>query len=200
MRFSHLLTVSLFAIIGLGGCGGSGWNAQSPAGVSPAPSIVDASPSLQVLATIERFRQLDPAIDGFLKNAYGFAVFPAVGSRSGSQGAYGEGEVYEQNELVGKAILTHGEVGEPEYSELIFFQDRRPLDEFRNGSFQFSSRASHEASSHDSYDQGVAVFAITKRGFQNGPAVTEQKFDFEPVEDGGRLPLSAAWLDSSSVL
>jgi len=53
--------------------------------------------------TIEVFKK-SPAVQPFLKNAYGYAVFPTVGKGGfGIGGAYGKGKVFHK----GMAVFVH---------------------------------------------------------------------------------------------
>ncbi len=204
MHSKNMFFVPFIALVGLSGCGGSGWNPQAPNAPVSGEAVAHATPSPQVLATIDRLRQLDPGLDGFFQSAHGFAVFPTVGKGgAGIGGAYGEGEVYEQNELVGKATLTQltlgFQLGGQAYAEIIFFRDRQTLDDFRNGNFELGAQASAVAvtagaSANAAYDHGVAVFTATKGGLMYEATVSGQKFGFEPVESGGRLSSAVAWL------
>ncbi len=203
MYRTNLLFVPFVALVGLSGCGGSGWNPQAPQAAGVDEPGAAASPSPEVLATVDRFRQLDPGLDAFFQNAHGFAVFPTVGKGGvGIGGAYGEGEVYEQDELVGKATLTQltlgFQLGGQAYSEIIFFRDQQTLDDFRNGNFELGAQASAVAvtagaSANAAYDHGVAVFTAAKGGLMYEATVSGQKFGFKPVESAGRLSSSMAW-------
>ncbi len=83
----------------------------------------------------------------FFNKSYGYAVFPTIGKGGiGIGGAYGKGQVYENNNHVGNsqmAQLTIGlQLGGQAYSQIIFLEDKRAFDEFTNGNFEFSAEAS----------------------------------------------------------
>ena len=87
------------------------------------------------------------AVQPFLRNAYGYAVFPTVGKGGfGIGGAYGKGQVYRGGKVTGIVKLfkaTIGfQLGGQAFSELIFFQDKRAYDEFTSGNFEFDAAAS----------------------------------------------------------
>ncbi len=83
----------------------------------------------------------------FFDTAYGYAVFPTIGEGGLIVGgAFGKGRVYVHDKLVGDATvkqLSAGlQAGGKAYSEIIFFEDKRALDEFESGKFEFSAGAS----------------------------------------------------------
>lgn len=186
MSRNILCVLALATLLPLSACGGSGWHPESANGAQAA-----ANPSPEVAVTIERFRKLDPSMEAFFQSAYGYAVFPTVGKGgAGIGGAYGEGEVLEQNTPVGTATLTQVTVGfqlgGQSYSEIIFFRDKETLDDFRRGNFELGAQASAVAvtagaSADAAYDHGVAVFTATKAGLMYEATVAGQKFGFEPL-------------------
>lgn len=186
MNRIHLFAIAMTAALVTSACGGAGWN---PKATDTAEPRVAASPDAAL--TLERFRKLDPGAETFFDGAYGFVVFPTVGKGGvGIGGAYGEGEVYEQNVLVGTATLTQltvgFQLGGQSYSEVIFFRDRQTLDDFRNGNFELGAQASAVAvtagaSTDAAYDGGVAVFTIAKGGLMYEATVAGQKFGYEPI-------------------
>jgi len=96
--------------------------------------------------TIEVFKK-SPAVQPFLKNAYGYAVFPTVGKGGiGIGGAYGKGKVFHKKKATGTTKLfkaTIGfQLGGQAFSEIIFFQDKRAYDDFISGNFEFDVQAS----------------------------------------------------------
>src|SRR4029077_2067916 len=85
-------------------------------------------------ATIERFKHAGESAV-FFKDCYAYAVFPTIGAGGLIVGgARGTGQVYVHDRLVGDAVMTQLSVGfqagGKTYSEIIFFQDKRHLDEF----------------------------------------------------------------------
>src|SRR4051794_12892611 len=60
----------------------------------------------QVAATIKRLQTIDPGLKQLMNDAYGYAVFPAVGKAAlVIGGAYGRGEVFERGKLIGYATI-----------------------------------------------------------------------------------------------
>ena len=145
----------------------------------------------------------------FFDQCYAYAVFPTIGEGGlVVGGAYGKGHVYVHDRLVGRATVTQLSVGlqagGQAYSEIIFFQDKRDLDEFESGKFEFSagaraiaitssasasagtdrvsSEASHSptnATTNGDYQTGMAVFTIAKGGLMFAADLAGEKFTFE---------------------
>jgi lipid-binding SYLF domain-containing protein len=174
------------------GCGGSGWHPDYPEAGKPA---VVASP--EAADTLARFHEKDPGLRKFFDEAYGVAIFSTVGKGAVAVGgAHGKGEVYERGQLVGSTRVTQVSLGfalgGQSYSELIFFQDKAALDEFKSGNFELGAQASAVAvtagaSADASYDHGVAIFTMPKAGLMYEAAVAGQKFSYT------ELPASAAF-------
>lgn len=158
--------------------------------------------------TIALFRNAGQSAKYF-DNCYGYAVFPTIG-KGGLVvgGAYGKGHVYERGRLIGEASMTQVSVGfqlgGQGYSEIIFFQDKRALDEFTSGNFEFSadfnavaitagasasastegtnagaSGGKKDATTAGGYYKGIAVFTIAKGGLMYQAALAGQKFSFK---------------------
>jgi len=126
--------------------------------------------------TIEVFKK-SKAVQPFFKNAYGYAVFPAIGKGGvGIGGAFGKGQVYRGGKVTGTTSLIKGtigfQLGGQVFSEIIFFQDKRAYDEFTSGNFEFDATASAVA-----ITAGAQVKAGTEgatAGASVGPATGKQ--------------------------
>jgi lipid-binding SYLF domain-containing protein len=146
----------------------------------------------------------------FFDTAYGYAVFPTVGEGGLILGAaLGKGRVYVHGKLVGDAKLKQLsaglQAGGKAYSEIIFFEDQRALDEFESGKFEFTAGASaiaitaaagasvgtngvqanasgteNNATAVGQYNKGMAVFTIAKGGLMYAAAIAGQKFSYKP--------------------
>ena len=158
--------------------------------------------------TVALFRDAGQS-SAYFGRSYGYAVFPTIGKAGlGIGGALGTGNVYEHGRLIGNTTMTQLSVGfqagGEAYSEIIFFEDKRSLDEFTRGNFEFSadvgaiaitaaasasagtegaqagaSAGKHDAATVGSYQHGVAVFTIAKGGLMYQAAVAGQKFSYE---------------------
>lgn len=148
----------------------------------------------------------------FFNNSYGYAIFPTIG-KGGIVvgGGHGEGCVYEQGKQIGNATMTKlsigFQLGGKVYTQIIFFQDKRALDEFTSGNFEFSANAqavaitagaSATASTAGSsvgvsggkkdattigasYNKGMATFTIAKGGLMYEVSLAGQKYEFQPL-------------------
>ncbi len=141
-------------------------------------------------ATVREFRNADPSIGRFFDNAAGYAVFPeVVQGGAGIGAAHGEGAVYQNGRLIGYTELTGGSIGlqlgGQKFSEVIFFQDARALDNFKRGNLEFAAQASavaasKGASANADYSNGVAVFTMPRGGLMFEASVGGQKFNYWP--------------------
>lgn len=144
----------------------------------------------EMSATIARFKAKDPGIERFFRNAYGYALFPTVGKGAvGIGGAYGKGEVFQQGRPIGRTELVQLTIGfqwgGQAYSEIIFFEDKASLERFKAGKLKFAAQASAVAitagaSANAAYENGVAVFTMTKGGLMYEASIGGQGFTFEP--------------------
>ncbi|HXP67535.1 MAG TPA: lipid-binding SYLF domain-containing protein [Steroidobacteraceae bacterium] len=145
----------------------------------------------------------------FFKNSYGYAVFPNVGEGGFVLGgAFGRGRVYVGGKLVGDATLKQLSVGfqagGKDFTQIVFFQDKRALDQFESGSFEFAAGASaiaitaganasagtdgvtsgasagkRDATTDGVYNDGMAVFTIAKGGLMYAATLSGQKFTYK---------------------
>src|SRR5210317_2583016 len=88
----------------------------------------------------------DAGISNMFSSAYGYALFPTIGKAGFVVGgAYGKGRVYEQGKHIGNTAMTQATVGfqlgGAGFSQVVFFQDKRALEEFTKGSFEFGADA-----------------------------------------------------------
>lgn len=144
----------------------------------------------------------------FFKDCYAYAVFPTIGAGGLIVGgARGKGHVYVHDRLVGDATMTQLSIGlqagGQAYSEIIFFQNKRDLDEFESGKFEFgasasavaitasasasvgtdrlsseASRAATDATTNGDYQTGMAVFTIAKGGLMFAANIAGEKFSY----------------------
>jgi lipid-binding SYLF domain-containing protein len=146
----------------------------------------------------------------FFSRSYAYAVFPTVGSGAlGVGGAYGKGRVYVHGVYSGNATMGQVSVGfqagGKAYSQIIFFEDKRALDEFESGNFEFGADASvvavtaganagaatngassgvsvgqNDATTRGIYQKGMAVFTVAKGGLLFSASIAGQKFSYFP--------------------
>lgn len=144
-----------------------------------------------VAEAVANFKNSDPGMQIFFDKAQGYAIFPTVGKGGiGIGGAYGKGEVYEREKLVGKTSvsqLTIGlQLGGQAYSEIIFFKDKAAMDRFKRGKFELGAQASAVAatagvSADAGYNNGVAIFTLAKGGLMYEASVGGQKFSYKSI-------------------
>ena len=171
------VTICLIVVFGI-----SAWAGWDP--------MQEQKEKAAVEETITKFKGADPSMKVFFEKAYGYVVFPGVGKGGFIiGGGHGDGWVYEKEIHIGRASLTQltvgAQIGGQSFSEIIFFQDKKTLDDFKKGNWELSAQASaimvKEGASKDaSYDNGVAVFTMPKKGAMVEASVGGQKFKYTP--------------------
>jgi lipid-binding SYLF domain-containing protein len=176
-----------------------------------AATLLAASPAVadKYSDTVELFKGAGESA-AFFGNSYAYAVFPTVGKAGlGVGGARGDGRVYEQGRHIGDTRMTQLSIGfqagGQAFSQIIFFADKRALDEFRAGNFEFGANASavvitaaasgsagttgasgtasggkRDATTAGQYYKGTAIFIIAKGGLMLEASVSGQKFAYRP--------------------
>jgi lipid-binding SYLF domain-containing protein len=157
--------------------------------------------------TATLFRNSNQSSD-FFQKSYGYAVFPTIGKGGlGVGGAHGTGHVYANGKRIGHVTMNQLSVGfqagGEAYSEIIFFKDKRALDDFTAGNFEFSADAGaiaitasadvsvgttgadagasigkHDAATAGEFKHGMAVFTIAKGGLMYNATVAGQNFSY----------------------
>jgi lipid-binding SYLF domain-containing protein len=146
---------------------------------------------LQATTSFNTFQTQDPTLGVFMKNSYGYAIFPTIGKGGAGLGmAYGHAEVYEQGNFVGYADMTQGtiglQLGGESFAELIVFQNKDALESFQSGDFEFAANASAVAATAGAgataqYTDGVAVFVRVNGGLMAEAVIGGQKFAYAPL-------------------
>jgi lipid-binding SYLF domain-containing protein len=147
----------------------------------------------------------------YIPKSYAYAVFPTIGAAGFIVGgAHGTGCVYMRGKYVGNTTVTQlsagFQAGAKAYSQIVFFEDKRALDEFESGSFAFDAGVSatvitagasasagttgatsgasggknDATTAGGGFQKGVAVFVITKGGLMYSATVAGQKFTYTP--------------------
>jgi lipid-binding SYLF domain-containing protein len=150
----------------------------------------------------------DAGASNMFKSAYGYALFPTIGKAGFVVGgAYGKGRVYQGGKHIGDTTMTQAtigfQLGGAGFSQIIFFEDKRALDEFTRGNFEFGAEAQavvltaaagaaantsgssatasggkNNASTAGTYYKGMATFTITKGGLMYEASIGGQKFSY----------------------
>ena len=167
-------------------------------GCSTEPKTEEAKASLHddVQSTLNDFSRTDSGFKGFLNRGAGYVVFPSVGKGGlGVGGAYGHGEVYQNEKMIGFADLTQASIGlqagGQAFSEVIVFENQDALNKFKNNKLEFAANASavavtSGASGQARFENGVAVFAKPKGGAMLEASIGGQKLNFKPGEASNR--------------
>jgi lipid-binding SYLF domain-containing protein len=146
----------------------------------------------------QRFQQASPRIQRLFNEAYGYAIFPSVGKGAiGIGGAEGRGQVFEKGNLVGTAKLIQGTVGAQlgaqSYSEVIFFESEKALDEFKDGKTAISASLSAAAAADGAgaeakYQHGALVYTMQRSGLMFEASIGGQHFAFTYLSSGTPPP------------
>ena len=140
---------------------------------------------------VAKFKEKDPGMEKIFSDAVGYAVFPTVGKGAiGIGGARGKGWVYQGGAIIGKSTLTQVSIGlqlgGQAYSEIVFFQTKQALDNFKLGHLKLDAQASAvaltaRASADLAYRNGVAIVTMAKGGLMYEASVGGQKFSYTPA-------------------
>ena len=147
----------------------------------------------------------------FFKKSYAYAVFPTVGKGGlGVGAAHGTGHAYEQGKYVGDVKMNQLSVGlqagGQAFSQIIFFEDQRALEEFTSGNFEFganvqavaitaaagasagtggtsagASGGKQDAATVGKFHKGMAVFTVAKGGLMYEASIAGQKFKYKAL-------------------
>ncbi|MFZ9032026.1 MAG: YSC84-related protein [Robiginitalea sp.] len=138
----------------------------------------------------EEFLKADWKMEKHFNESYGYVIFPNVGKGAvGIGGAAGNGVAYEQGQEIGMAKLTQLSIGfqwgGQAYREVVFFQNKEAMDNFKGNNIELAAQASAVAatagaSADANYKDGVMVFTMQKGGLMYEASVGGQKFKFEP--------------------
>jgi hypothetical protein len=158
----------------------------------------------EVLAALKQLQQKHPKIKEVLADAAGYAVVPSIGRASlVLGGAYGLGEVFARERVVGYAAiveLTLGvQLGGATFHELIVFRDAAALKRFKAGKFAFAADAAVEmvkagAQASHGFGADSSIFVFAEGGMLLDLAIGVQKFIYRPALFG-RLRTSKGGLE-----
>jgi len=140
-------------------------------------------------AAIENLKKDNPSIVSYYDKAYGFAVFPKV-TKAGLVigGAGAKGIVFKNKVPVGSSKLKQASVGlqagAQQYSEVIFFENKKAFENFTNGKLKFDGQATAVAIKKGvaldiAYEDGVAVFTKAIGGLMFEASLGGQHFTYE---------------------
>jgi lipid-binding SYLF domain-containing protein len=162
-------------------------------GCATAPTSAGGKATLSsdVTTALAKAKVEDPSLQAFLDKAYGYAVFPSVGKGAvGVGGAYGKGEVFERGTKIGYCDLSQAtigiQLGGQTFTEIIAFEEKAALDNFKNGNLKFTAQATAVAlkagaSANAKYTGGVSVLTASEQGLMVEAAIGGQTFSFQPL-------------------
>ncbi len=141
---------------------------------------------------IQMFLDADPSLQRYFDEAHGYAVFPQVTKGAlGIGAAHGEGGiVYERGRITGISEVTQitlgFQIGGHGFAEIIFFQDKTALEDFKRGQARFSANAAAAvarsgAGAASDFSKGAAVFILSHGGLMLEAAIGGQKFSYRPI-------------------
>ena len=143
-----------------------------------------------VAEAIAAFKSKNAGLAIYFKEAHGFAVFPSVGKGAFAVGAaHGNGTVFQGGKVIGTASLTQitfgFQFGGQSFRELIFFRDAAALKRFKDSRMELGAQASAVAptagaTTEANYENGVAIFTMSKGGLMVEASVGGQTFEFKP--------------------
>ena len=145
-------------------------------------------PDLKTIEALNNFKKIS-ALKPYFNKAKGYAVFPNIAKAGiGIGGARGKGEVFEENKVIGATKVTQLSIGlqlgGQAFSQIIFFKEKKDLERFIQGNFEFGASASaalitEGASASADYSDGVAVLTFSKGGLMYEASIGGQKFTFQ---------------------
>ena len=144
-------------------------------------------------AAIGKFKEKNPALETYFEQAHGYAIIPGITRVAiGFGGAYGRGLVVEGDELVGWTSfsqLSSGlQLGAKYFSMIVFFKDEADIEDYKRSQFQFLGQAGIDVatvgvSGTPAYNEGVAIFAMTRLGLMAEFSYSGARFKYKPIEE-----------------
>ena len=162
-------------------------------GCATAPMCAEDRTALSrdINTALAKAKVQDSGLQAFLNKAYGYAIFPTVGKgAAGVGGAYGKGEVYERGRKIGYCDLSQATIGlalgGQTFTEIIAFENKAALDDFKNGKLKFAAQATGTAlkagaSANAKFTDGVSVLTANPEGLMGESSVGGQTFSFQPL-------------------
>jgi len=141
------------------------------------------------IAAMNTLQEKHKDVKELLEKAHGFAVVPGVGRASlALGGAYGVGEVFEKEKVVGYSGIIKVDlgvqIGGTNFHEIIVFNDKKVFKEFKGGKYAFSADAGVAivkagAQASRSFGAGTVVFVFNEGGELLDLSIGIQKFIFK---------------------
>ncbi|MEP4149095.1 MAG: hypothetical protein ABJL54_17890 [Halioglobus sp.] len=157
------------------------------------PVVYDQERAESVDEAIASFRE-HKELDSFFSGALAFAVFPSNWRAGGGfGGAFGNGWLFENGEVTGRALMTElfvgANFGVQADRKILFFRTEGPLDQFKRGRFEFTGQANAAIAKTGKavtpgYHPDVAMFVQVRGGLLLEVSVGTQRYDFFPLTPG----------------
>jgi hypothetical protein len=148
----------------------------------------------EVLSALKQLQQKHPQIKKVIDESAGYAVVPEIGRASLLLGgAYGIGEVFVHERVIGYAAIvemTLGvQVGGTTFHELVVFHDEGSLKRFKEGKWAFAADAAVElvkagAQASHGFGASSSIYLFADGGMLLDIAIGAQKFIFKPAALG----------------
>jgi hypothetical protein len=143
------------------------------------------------IAAMNTLQEKHPEIKELLEKSYGFAVIPEIGGSSlVVGGAYGIGEVFVKDHVIGYAAIvkvTLGvQLGGTTFHEMIVFNDEKVWEKFKGGKFSFAADAGVAivkagAQASKGFGAGTVGFIFNEGGMLLDLDIGVQKFVYKPT-------------------
>jgi lipid-binding SYLF domain-containing protein len=179
-KWTMPMTIVVMGLMASGGCA-----------TAPSSPEGKAELSRDVNNALAQAKVRDPSLEAFLGKAHGYAVFPAVAKGAvGVGGAYGKGEVFERGTKIGYCDLSQATIGlalgGQTYTEIVAFENKAALDNFRGGNVKFAGQASAVglkagSGANAQYRDGVHVLTVGEQGLMLEASIGGQTFTFQPL-------------------
>ncbi len=140
--------------------------------------------------TLSSMLEKSSKLQSYNDQAYGYVVFPKITKAGlGIGGAAGQGIVFKNNTVVGSSKLKQASIGlqagGQQYSEVIFFENKKSFEHFTNGKLKFDAQATAVAIKKGvaldvAYIDGVAVFTQAIGGLMFEASLGGQHFKYIP--------------------
>lgn len=162
-------------------------------GAANAEWVADPANKKQVASAdaIAQIKERIPRSQPFFEDAYGMAVFPSVTRLGfGFGGAVGRGFVIEGDTIIGTTRFwqfTSGiQAGVRSFSMVILFKDEAALEAYKLGKAQFMGQAGLAVANKGiagtpAFNDGVAIFTITKMALMGEFTVSGAKMTYKPL-------------------
>jgi len=143
-------------------------------------------------AALSKFKEKNPQMQPYFDQAQAYAIIPGVTRVAiGFGAAYGRGLVIEGDDLIGWTSFSQFssglQLGAKYFSMIVFFKDPAALDDYKKSQMQFLGQAGIDLatfgmSGTPAYNEGVAIFAITRLGLMAEFSYSGARFKYKPYD------------------